>query len=125
MKWSGPSKIFAGCLDHSIKLINVDRSQVEEVLFTSHKVPTCMDTSQESTLITGHEDAVVRLWDVRSGTSEKTFKSQYESHEMWISKVKFNNHVDNIFLSGSYDGSVKLWDLRNEETPLASLKRKE
>ena len=25
MKWSGPTKIFAGCYDHSLKLINVDR----------------------------------------------------------------------------------------------------
>jgi WD40 repeat protein len=72
-----------------------------------------MDSAQESTLITGHEDAVVRLWDVRSGASEKTFKAQYEGHDKWISQVKFNQNVDNIFISGSYDGSVKLWDLRN------------
>jgi len=29
-----------------------------------------------------------------------------------------------LFLSGSYDGTVKLWDLRNEETPIATLKHK-
>ena len=68
---------------------------------------------------------MIRLWDVRSGVSEKTFKSQYESHDKWISQVRFNYNVDNIFLSGSYDGTVKLWDLRNEESPLATLKRKE
>ena len=72
-------------MDHTLKLVNIEKQQVEEILFTSHKVPTCIDSSNESTLITGHEDAVVRLWDVRSGVSERTFKSQYESHEKWIS----------------------------------------
>lgn len=76
--------------------------------------------------MTGHEDAVVRLWDIRSGNaSEKTFKSQFESHSKWISQVRFNPSVENIFLSGSYDGTLKLWDMRNEEAPLATLKKKE
>ncbi len=94
-------------------------------MFTSFKVPTCIDSSQESTLISGHEDAVVRLWDVRSGSAEKSFKTEYEGHEKWVSQVKFNQNVDNIFISGSYDGTVKLWDLRNEETPIASMKHKQ
>jgi WD40 repeat protein len=74
--------------------------------------------------LSGHEDGVVRLWDVRSGSSEKTFKAQYESHDKWISQVKFNPAVENLFLSGSYDGTVKMWDIRNEEAPLATLKHK-
>ncbi len=66
----------------------------------------------------------MRLWDIRSGSSEKTFKAQYEGHDKWVSQVKFNQSVDNLFLSGSYDGTVKLWDIRNEETSLATLKHK-
>ena len=49
---------------------------------------------------------------------------QYESHDKWVSQVKFNQNVDNIFVSSAYDGTVKLWDLRNEEMPIATLKRK-
>jgi len=105
--------------------VNVERQQVEEILFTQHKVPTALDSSKETTLISGHEDGLVRLWDVRSGSSEKLYKSQFDSHSKWISQVRFNPTVDNIFLSGSYDGAVKLWDLRNEETPLATMKKKE
>lgn len=125
LKWTSPNQIAAGCKDHSIKLINVERHQVEEILFTSHKVPTTIDSSKESTLLTGHEDSVIRLWDVRSGASEKTYKSAFESHSQWISKVQFNQSVENVFISASYDGTVKLWDLRNEETPLSTLKRKD
>jgi WD40 repeat protein len=108
-----------------LKLVNVEKQQVEEVLFTSHKVPSAIDSSSESTLLTGHEDAIIRLWDVRSGASEKTFKAVFESHSKWVSSVRFNPTVENVFVSGSFDGTVKLWDLRNEEAPLATLKKKD
>ena len=49
---------------------------------------------------------------------------QYEGHDKFISKVQFNPEVENIFISGSLDGTVKLWDLRNDEKPLANLKNK-
>jgi WD40 repeat protein len=29
-----------------------------------------------------------------------------------------------VFLTGSYDSTVKMWDIRNEETPIATLKHK-
>lgn len=56
--------------------------------------------------------------------NEKKFKSSFESHEGWVSQVKFNPTLDHVFLSAGYDGTVKLWDLRNEDKPLSTLKRK-
>ncbi|CDW73040.1 ribosome biogenesis protein wdr12 [Stylonychia lemnae] len=124
MKWATPSRIYVGCSDHSVKIVNVEQAQIEEVLFTTYKVPTCIDSIQETLLLTGHEDATVKLWDIRTGVAERKYKSQYESHKSWISQVKVNSNVENVFVSGSYDGTVKMWDLRNEERPLATLKRK-
>ena len=39
--------------------------------------------------------------------------------------MRFNLNAENVFVSGSYDGTVKLWDMRNEERPIATLKRKD
>ena len=44
MKWHNPLQIVVGSMDHTIKLVNVERKNVEEVLLTNHKVPTCLDT---------------------------------------------------------------------------------
>eukprot|EP00347_Sterkiella_histriomuscorum_P003660 403363437 len=124
MKWATPEKIYVGSNDHSVKIINVEKQAIEEVMFTNYKVPTCIDSAQDSLVLTGHEDASIKLWDVRTGASEKKYKASFEGHSSWISQVKFNNNVENLFISGSYDGTVKMWDIRNEEMPLATLKRK-
>lgn len=60
---------------------------------------------------------------MRSGKNERRFKSALESHERYISQVKLNYLNENVVVSGSYDGDVKLWDIRNESKPLFNLAR--
>ena len=77
-----------GGQDHQIKIVNVDTKKIEEIIFTNHKVPTSIDSIQDSLILTGHEDSLIRLWDIRvssAGSSEKKFKSQYEGHDSWVS----------------------------------------
>ena len=124
VKWAGPTRIYAGCAsDHSIKMVNAEKQQVEEVIFTSHKVPTCLDTIHgEDLILTGHEDGIVRLWDARAGSNAAQQKL-FDCGSKWVSQVRVNGNVENVFLTGSYNGDVRLWDLRNEEEPLCILKR--
>lgn len=51
-------------------------------------------------------------------------RTAFQAHERCVTTVKFNPQVENVFISGSHDGQVKLWDLRNDEEPLAVLKHK-
>ena len=74
MKWLNPTHILAGCFDHSLKLINVEKNLIEEIMLTNYKVPTAIDAIQDNVVLTGHEDCVVRLWDLRSTNMEKKFK---------------------------------------------------
>jgi WD40 repeat protein len=62
----------------------VTTRQVQDVMFTDHKVPTSLDSSRDL-IISGHEDSLIRLWDLRSGQQERKIRSQFEGHSNWVS----------------------------------------
>ena len=116
--------LVAGCEDHALKVVDVEKSYiVKQSVLTQHKVPTCIDTAHGNLILSGSEDAVIRLWDLRQERIARKLPV-FDGHSRWISSVKFNAQVENVFISSSLDGTVKLWDLRNDESPLANLKHK-
>ncbi|RHZ75296.1 hypothetical protein Glove_216g76 [Diversispora epigaea] len=42
------------------------------------------------------------------------------SHRNWVSSVSWSTQSPNILVSGSYDASLKIWDIRSK-TPLYTL----
>lgn len=114
--------LVAGCNDHAIKLIDLEKTfLIKQSIMTDYKTPTCMDSSSNLVLI-GCEDSTLRLYDTRSSGSKMA--AQFQAHNRWITGVKFNSLVENVFISSSIDGTVRLWDLRNQDVPLANLKHK-
>ncbi len=58
------------------------------------------------------EDPEVKLWDVTSGECLRRFSG----HAPWSSCIAFN--PEGTFLaSGCSDGTVELWEMKNEDTP--------
>lgn len=57
-------------------------------------------------MVTGGYDKSVRLVDVRTGESVKTFVG----HNSSVSKTIFNPH-GNLIISGSKDNTIKFWDI--------------
>lgn len=83
LAWLDGDNLVAGCRDHAIKIIDVEKSYVtKQSIQTEHKVPTSMDTSQDHLILTGSEDAIIRLWDCRTGENRpaKQMVHQYEGH---------------------------------------------
>jgi WD40 repeat protein len=126
LSWMNEETLVAGCEDHAIKLVDVEKSQhVTQSILTDSKVPTCIDTDFNNLVLSGCEDGVIRLWDVRaSEKKQKLLQNSFKGHRGWISAVKFNPISQNVFVSASIDGTVKLWDMRNDEGPVAQLKHK-
>jgi ribosome biogenesis protein YTM1 len=114
--WQKPESLITGSFDHSIKVFDIEKSQ-ESASFL------CRDTAVTGlgilgkTLISGHEDGYIKLWDFRDKTAKKLLKS----HGIWISKVRPLENNETIFASAGYDKNVKIWDIRSE-FPLFSLK---
>ena len=93
LAWLDGETLIAGCEEHAIKLVDIEKSYiVKQSVLTQHKVPTCIDTSSSNLILTGSEDAIIRLWDVRTGENKpvKQLAGQYEGHSAYISQVRFN-----------------------------------
>lgn len=72
-----------------------------------------------SHIFTGHEDGNIRIFDEKA--RNKTAIKLCKSHTKWISDIKVHPVNQNIFASASYDGLVKIWDMRSD-FPLSSIK---
>jgi ribosome biogenesis protein len=124
---AAPSTLITASWDHSIKVWDIER---QDCLLTlnGQRVVTCLDTSYYTAGIvaTGHPDCTVRLWDVRTSekspsslvTADTTFRP---SHAQWVSAVRWSPRSPYQLASTSYDGTVRLWDLRSA-LPLHTLR---
>lgn len=63
------------------------------------------------TVISCFADKHIRLYDPRT-TEGSSCKSTFTSHSLWVSAVTWSQTDEHLFMSGSYDQTVKLWDTR-------------
>jgi len=109
LKWINNSEIISGGYDHAIRVFNVDREELSSSIFTNNKTVTCIDSIKDNVLV-GCEDHAVRLWDIRSNSTDpvKVFKG----HNGWVSAVHMNPTSDYHFISCAYDSRTLVWDFR-------------
>lgn len=114
LKWINNSEIVTGGYDHALRVFNVEKEEHASSIFTNNKTITCIDSIKDSILV-GSEDHSIRLWDIRSKSTEpvKVFKG----HSGWVSSVKLNPNSDYHFISSAYDSRTLVWDFRCD-TPL-------
>lgn len=105
-------------LDNTVKIWDIELGEVKQTLTSNKSFLTVSYSLQNSLLLTGSCDRHVRLWDPRQSTGGTQMKSVYSSHSGWVSSVAWSTVDSNLFISGSYDFSVKQWDIRSPSAPL-------
>lgn len=73
---------------------------------------------EPSLIMTGGDDCILKGWDVRSGLSSPIFVNK--SHNAGVTSLHSNALFENLLISGSYDESLRVWDMRKMKNPLHS-----
>lgn len=60
-------------------------------------------------MCSGSADSKILFWDIASGKAFKTINE----HKDKVQTVKWNKIEDNVLVSGSYDKTIKLFDVRD------------
>lgn len=115
LKWVTGETLVSSSWDHSIKVWDVEMETVLDT-FSHNKVVTCVDTPHNGRIdivAFGGAEKTVRVWDRREkqGAFVKSLQS-LSSHTRWVSDLEWHPTSEHHILTTSYDGSIKLWDMR-------------
>lgn len=93
-----------------------DRATKTSTKFSGHtRNITCVAlNSKNNKIVTGSEDYGFILWNIH-GDKIATFDNSIEhSHKSWVNDLGFIPNSEDILVTASEDGTVKVWDI---ETP--------
>ncbi|XP_056008326.1 ribosome biogenesis protein WDR12 homolog isoform X1 [Ostrea edulis] len=119
-EWLGRSEVCTASWDHTLRLWDMEKAtQTSQMQGT--KVFLDMSYSHlNRQIVTASADRHLRLWDPRTSDGA-IVKCTYTSHNGWVSSVSWSPVNQYLFLSGSYDAVMKLWDTRSPKAPLYNM----
>ncbi|KAF4140288.1 putative WD domain G-beta repeat domain-containing protein [Phytophthora infestans] len=74
--------------------------------------------NDSNVLLSGADDAALKGWDLRAGTSAPTFENTRQ-YSMGVCSIQFHPNDERLVAVGSYDEQVAIWDHRSMTRPLA------
>lgn len=117
--WATLRNVLSGSWDNTIRTWDVETATNT----TIHPGPTAVHSlaynPMEGYIASGHADRQIRLWDPRHPEASLVWKS-LSSHKSLVSSLAWHPSNPNLLLSGGYDNTTKLWDIRSE-LPLHTL----
>ncbi|CAB4376841.1 uncharacterized protein OCT59_018778 [Rhizophagus irregularis] len=102
------ASLFSVSKDRSIQVINLETGKIFVKKADSHDYPiNCILRLNETTLATGDDNGIIKLWDIRNGNEIM----KYSEHLDFISDFAFRLDTKTL-LSTSGDGTLSVYDIR-------------
>ncbi|XP_014226448.1 general transcriptional corepressor tupA-like [Trichogramma pretiosum] len=113
---------FASSASGNIYLCRTDNIEFWKFAEETGNEINCIDINiSGKQIVSGGKDAGIRVYDVDTGKIIMNYQKEKEVmipenavnlHQMRVYAVKFNPADDNVFMSGGWDNTVKIWDSR-------------
>lgn len=103
-------------LDNTLKIWDIEVGELKQTFSSNKSLLGVSYNPDKKLFITASCDKFVRLWDLNE--NQQMIKKTFSSHDGWISSVCWSKDNPNLFVSGSYDYTVKQWDIRLPNVPL-------
>ena len=110
-------KLVSCSWDQSILFWNVATEQNVRALSSSRALLSVSESRHSGLVATGGSDNVVRVWNTKD-CEPTVIKLVLKGHTGWVCSVVWSHKSEHQLVSGSYDGSIKHWDIRNPKSPV-------
>ncbi|KMZ64792.1 WD repeat-containing protein [Zostera marina] len=122
LDWSPSStSISLGLSDGSVSMATLAESEIHvSQSWKAHDYEvwsTLIDYHQPQLLYTGSDDCRFCCWDLRDTPPNSVFRNT-KSHKMGVCCIAKNPSNPNMVLTGSYDESLRVWDVRSVSKPV-------
>lgn len=110
--------VLTGCQDRNVRLFNPVNGRLIQT-FSAHgyEVLDLSVSDDNARFVSGGGDKTVFLWDVATAQTLRRFTG----HSARVNCVAFGGEGDSVVVSGSFDGTVKIWDGKSRsEKPIMS-----
>ena len=111
--------LLTGSSDRQIRLFNPSTSRLIQT-YSAHgyDVLDLAVSADNARFVSGGGDKSVFLWDVASAQTIRRFGG----HSGRVNAVSFGGEGDSVVVSGSFDGTVRVWDCKSRsERPIVTL----
>ncbi|EPR79878.1 Guanine nucleotide binding protein beta subunit [Spraguea lophii 42_110] len=111
---SSNDKIISGSSDNTARIFDVESQKSVVLKGHTRDITSISINTEDNKIITGSVDGKIMLWNTQGKCAEVFDGECQNTHTSWINCVAFRPFNSNIVVSGSEDGTLKIWDIEEK-----------